>query len=210
MNNQPIQVSIIDDHSLFRKGVVALIREIPGFNVLSDFSNGQEFIDQLTENLPDIILMDIDMPVKNGFQTTQWLKENHPEVKVLALSMYHDELSIIKMLKSGAKGYLLKDVDPENLRISLEELMEHGYTYSELVTKTVVHNLQFSNPELNETEEAFIRLCCSEMTYKEIADKMNISPRTVDGYRESLFEKLSIKNRIGLVIYGIKNGIHRI
>ena len=166
-------------------------------------------------NLPDIVLMDINMPGKDGFETTLWLKQNYPFVKVLALSMYDNEQSIIRMLKNGAKGYILKDTDPREFKTALDSVFSKGYYYSELVAGKLIHavnNLDKSDHgiqsrALNDREIEFIRLACTEMTYKEIADRMFLSPRTIDGYRDALFEKLNIKTRVGLVMFAIKNGI---
>ena len=157
------------------------------------------------------------MPKMDGYDTTLWLKKNHPAIKVLALSMFNDENAIIRMLKNGAKGYLLKDSSPSELRSAIQSVVSKGFYYSELVTGTLIHTINhMDNPEnasikdllgLNERELEFLKLMCTELTFKEIADKMNISPRTVDGYRDALLEKLQCKTRIGLVIFAIKNGI---
>jgi len=157
------------------------------------------------------------MPEMDGYDTTLWLKKNHPEVKVLALSMYDDENAIIRMLKNGAKGYILKDSDPSELKAAIQALITKGFYHSELVTGTLIHTINhLDDPEnstakdvlgLNERELDLLKLICTEMTFKEIADKMHLSPRTVDGYRDTLLEKLQCKSRVGLVIFAIKNGI---
>jgi DNA-binding NarL/FixJ family response regulator len=156
------------------------------------------------------------MPEMDGYATTQWLKEHHPLVSVLALSMYDNEAAIIKMFRAGAKGYILKDSEPNELKAALDSIHSKGFYYSELVTGRLIHSINKmddekvstkSNGNLNERELEFLKLACTEMTYKEIADKMFLSPRTIDGYRDALFEKLQIKTRVGLVIYAIKNGV---
>jgi DNA-binding NarL/FixJ family response regulator len=171
------------------------------------------------QGIPDLVLMDINMPVKDGYETTLWLKKNHPGVLVLALSMYDDESAIIRMLKSGARGYIMKDSEPAELRAALEAIIQKGFYYSEMVTGRLVRTISDMDEEgnvsknpfsLSDREIEFLKLACTEMTYKEIADKMNLSPRTIDGYRDSLFEKLDIKTRTGLVIYAIRNGIVKI
>ncbi|HNP21568.1 MAG TPA: response regulator transcription factor [Panacibacter sp.] len=218
-NNGPEQckVALADDHALIRNGLAGLINSFEGYTVLFQAGNGQEFIDKLDPNSPPgIVLMDINMPKKDGYETTLWLKQNYPDVKVLALSMYDNENSIIRMLKNGAKGYILKDAEPTELKSALDSLCKKGYHYSDLVTGHLINTVtklddeheKHKNPLLlSDRELDFLRYSCTELSYKEIADKMFVSPRTVDGYREALFEKLEIKSRVGLVIYAIKNGI---
>lgn len=207
-------LALVDDHVLLRNGLAGLVKNI-GHTVIFEASNGNEFINQLSaNNLPQIVLMDINMPEKDGFETTLWLKKNHPSVKVLALSMYDSENSIIRMLKNGARGYILKDSDPEELKDAIAAIHDKGYYYSELVSGKLINAINKMdedgevNPiKLNEREVTFLKLICSELTYKDIADKMFVSPRTVDGYRDGLFVKLHVKTRVGLVIYAIRNRI---
>ena len=210
-------VALVDDHVLLRNGLANLVRGFDSYEVLFEANNGKHFIDQLKSgNVPELVLMDINMPEMDGYETAQWLKKNHPEVKVLALSMYDNENAIIRMLKNGARGYILKDTDPKEFKSALDDLVRKGYYYSELVTGKLIHAVNnLDEPEqnlknlinLSEREIDFLKMACTEMTYKEIADKMFLSPRTVDGYRDSLFEKLNVKTRVGLVMYAIKNGI---
>lgn len=209
-------IALTDDHTLLRNGLAQLVQSL-GHTVLFEADNGIDFQQKLnSKNLPELVLMDINMPQLDGYQTTQWLKENHPEVKVLALSMYDNENSIIKMLKSGAKGYILKDSEPTELKAAIEAILSKGYYYSDLVSGKLMHAINKLDDEndglknlvpLNDRETEFLKLACSELTYKEIADKMFVSPRTIDGYRDALFEKLLLKTRVGLVMYAIKNRI---
>jgi DNA-binding NarL/FixJ family response regulator len=159
--------------------------------------------------------MDINMPVMDGYATAAHIKQHFPEIKVLALSMYDDEAAIIRMLKNGARGYILKDSDTPELKAAIEAVLTKGFYYTEMITGKLLHTINSSDEEgntrkvlnLNEREMEFLKFSCSEMTYKEIADKMHLSPRTIDGYRDSLFDKLKIKTRVGLAIYAIKHGI---
>ncbi|PSL27463.1 response regulator transcription factor [Dyadobacter jiangsuensis] len=207
-----IKVALADDHELLRSGLAELVRKL-GFHVLFESGNGRELISQLNgDDLPDIVLMDINMPQMDGFDTTRWLKINYPTVKVIALSMYDDEGAIIQMLNNGARGYLLKSGDADELKHALKNVYFNGYHSSEKVTRTFFRANQSDQDagkvsKLNEREIEFLKLASSEMTYKEIADRMHVSPRTVDGYREALFERLAVKSRIGLVIFAIKNRI---
>lgn len=211
-----ITVALADDHALIRNGLAGLINTFDGYNVLLQAGNGQEFIDALKPNtLPDLVLMDINMPKKDGYETTLWLKQHHPDVKVLALSMYDNESAIIRMLKCGARGYILKDAEPADLKRALDDIIKKGFFYSDLVTGHLIHTMQKMDDSaeirttfnLSDREVEFLKLICTELTYKEIADKMFVSPRTVDGYRDALCDKLDVKTRVGLVIYAIKNNI---
>lgn len=209
-------IALADDHVLLRIGLAQLTESL-GFTVLFQADDGKECIDKLeAANLPELILMDINMPQMDGYATTQWLKENHPDVKVLALSMYDNEASIIRMLKCGAKGYILKDSEPAELKAAIDAVLNKGFYYSDLVSGKLIHAINkiedggndvSALAKLNERETDFLKYACTEMTYKEIADKMYVSPRTIDGYRDALFEKLHVKTRVGLVMYAIKNGI---
>ena len=208
---QPNSIAIVDDHLLFAGSLEKLINTFEGFNVLFHAKNGFDLQQQLkaTQTIPEIILLDINMPVMDGFETVKWLTEHHPEVKVLALSMEDDEQTILKMLRNGAKGYLLKDIHPDKLKEALEEVIDKGYYHSDKVAATLLHSLNPSQEQveitLKENEKIFLKLACSEMTYKEIAEVMNLSPKTIEGYRQELFHKLDVKNRVGLVIYALKN-----
>ncbi|MEO6541649.1 MAG: response regulator transcription factor [Ferruginibacter sp.] len=210
------KIVLTDDHALLRNGLASLVQSL-GHTVLFEADNGKQFVEKLTsKSIPDIVLMDINMPEMDGYETTQWLKQNHPDVKVLALSMYDNETSIIRMLKCGAKGYILKDSEPIELKAAIEDIMNKGFYYSDLVSGKLMHAINKMGDDsdglkslvpLNERETDFLKYTCSELTYKEIADKMFVSPRTIDGYRDALFEKLHVKTRVGLVMYAIKNGI---
>ncbi len=210
-------IAIVDDHTMFRKGLITLINLFPNYSVLFDAANGKDFIAQLNpKKLPDIVLMDITMPDMDGYSTTEWLQKNYPDVKVLALSTMDSESAIIKMIKSGAKGYILKDAEPAELRFAFDEVMSQGYFYNELITRKVMNAVSSlvdsKNPvsvfaKLTERELEFLRYCCTEITYKEMADKMFVSVRTVEGYRDALCEKLDLKSRVGLAMYAIKNQV---
>ncbi len=202
-------IVIVDDHTLLSQAISGLVNSFEDFNVLYTCKNGQDFIDQLVfENKrPDIVLMDVNMPIMDGIETTAHLKEHFPDIKVLALSVEEEEHTILKMLRAGAKGYLLKDTEKSILHNALKELSTHGFYHTNTVAQLLVKSLdEDSSLALKEREIEFIKHACTEMTYNEIADKMFLSPKTVQGYRDSVFSKLNLKNRTGLVIYAIKNG----
>lgn len=213
MEEQKIAIAIVDDHTLFRKGMVSLLDESDEINILFDASNGVEMISMLAQRqLPQVILMDINMPQMDGYEATRWLSSNHPQIKVLALSMYDDDKPIIEMLKSGAGGYLLKESRTSDLITAIKTIAAHGYFMNNLVSGKLIRSLQENNSssknllqEISANERKFLEHCCSEFTYKEIADKMNLSPHTIDNYRESLFQKFEIKSRTGLVLFALRN-----
>ena len=205
---------VVDDHMLLSQAIGGLVDAFEQFEVLYLCKNGQELIQQFKnkKNIPDVVLMDVNMPILNGIETTAHLKEHFPEVKVLALSVEEDETTILKMLRAGAKGYLMKDVKKAELNEALLEVIENGYYHTNTIAKILVDSLrpkEGSVANLKEREIEFIRHACTEKTYREIADIMCLSPKTVEGYRDVLFEKLNLRNRTGLVIYAIKNKIFK-
>lgn len=208
-----IDIIIVDDHLLFSQALMGLISDFKEFNVLALLTNGKALVTYLSaENkCPDIVLMDVQMPVMNGFEATKWLKTNQPQIKVLALSMECDEETILKMLRAGAKGYLLKDIHPSVLEHALNELHTTGFYYTEDVANTLLNStnrrINQNGIILKDKELDFLKLTCTEMTYKQIADVMFLSPKTIENYREALFDKLNVKSRIGLVLYAIKEKI---
>lgn len=210
-----IPIAIVDDHTLMSKALENMIVENPNYRVVLNQPNGEDFIEALqkAEKLPAVVLMDINMPFKNGIETTEWLSKNYPEIKVIALTMEDDEKILIKMLKAGAKGYLLKDMQPSILFQAIDTVYEKGSFYTDFVAqkllKVKTEDLKTESllSELKGRELEFIKWACSELTYKEIADKMFVSPKTVDGYRDSVFIKLEIKNRVGLVLFAMKHNL---
>ena len=203
-----IQIALVDDHRLFRSGITSLINNLKGFNILFEASNGEEMIRKISSRLkPDIILLDIHMPIMDGAATALWLKENYPEIRMVVLSMLEDPEKVLTMLKFGAKGYLLKDSEPYEFEQALQKVSVGEVYYPEFVTRLLINsfNENIGQVTLQPRELEFLKLAASELTYKEIATQMCISIRTVDGYRDQLFEKLGVKSRIGLVLYAIKN-----
>lgn len=206
------KIIIVDDHLLFSQSLELLIKSFGDYEVIERFENGKVFIDYLEQNNSteiDLILLDVNMPVLDGLSTMQWLKDNRPDLKVIALSVNDDEEIIIKMITNGTKGYLLKDTSPEIFKEAIECVIEKGFYFTELVSGMLINKVNSDNKKicLKEKEIVFIKHACTEMTYKEIASEMCLSPKTIDGYRESLFDKLEIKTRIGLVLYAIKHKI---
>ncbi|TDP60718.1 response regulator transcription factor [Flavobacterium dankookense] len=206
------KIAIVDDHVLIAQAIKGVISNFKNFEVLYECENGKELIDKIIKKnqLPDIVLLDISMPIMNGFDTAKWLQENHPDIMVVVLSMQTDEESVNKMIKYGAKSYLLKNSHPRDLEIALNTMIENGYYYPDWASRLIFSAINKTNGKLanklSEREKEFLRYCITEMSYKEIAELMHCSPRTVESYRDNLFEKLDLKSRVGLAVYAIKNG----
>lgn len=211
-------VVIVDDHLLIAKAITAIIDEFEGYEVLYEADNGSSLIERLksSKNSPDIVLLDISMPIMDGFETAKWLKDNYPEVKVIALTMQADDESLIKMIKNGASGYLNKNVHPAELKKALDAVSSRGMYYPDWATSKLLyalaneHTAQKGKIKITEREEEFLKYACTELTYKEIGEKMFCSARTVESYRDSLFEKLGVKTRVALALYAVKAGLHKL
>ncbi|MES2829502.1 MAG: response regulator transcription factor [Bacteroidota bacterium] len=203
-------IVLVDDHRLFRKGIASLIDTFNDYEVLFDAGNGEEFCAKITPKFkPDLVLLDLNMPGMDGKQTSEWIKTNYPEIRIIVLSMAEDEDAVLSMIKTGIKGYLLKDAEPMEFKAALDAVTKGDVYFPPFVAKYMAESFNKSGTDikLNEREIDFLRLASTELTYKEIADKMFVSLRTVDGYRDSLFVKLHVKNRVGLVLYAIKHKI---
>ncbi|AZA81976.1 DNA-binding response regulator [Chryseobacterium lactis] len=206
-------IVIVDDHILIAKALEGIIGNFNEFEVIYVCENGKDLIQKLEEGntIPDIILLDISMPIMDGFETAAWLTKNHPNIKIMALSMQGDDNSVIKMIKSGAKGYLLKNTHPKDLETALTRLNSDGFFYPEWASKIIFSNLNKDmeteiTVKISEREKEFLKYTVTELSYKEIADRMCCSPRTVESYRDQLCEKLDLKTRVGLAVFAIKNG----
>lgn len=212
MNNTRY-IAIADDHAMFRKTLAVLINLFPDYKVLFDAPNGKEFINQLNpQRLPDIALLDINMPVMDGCTTAAWLQEHYPYIKILVLSTMEDETSIIKMIRCGAHGYVLKDADPSELKYSFDEVLSHEYFYHEpdvshFAPPAIADVATATLAQLTETETLFLKHAATETTYKDITAKMNISMHVLENIRDGLYTKLGVKTRVGLAIYAIKNNL---
>ena len=216
---QTMRLALVDDHTLFRKGLINLIEMVCNdCIILFEADNGKDLQQKLTiANEPDIILLDVNMPQMDGFETVQWLNVHYPLIKILVVSMIEKEESIVRMLKLGVKGYLSKDVEPKELDEALHAIMNKGFYYTDFITGKLIHAIQNENGNeaikaeayklLNDREKEFLKLACSEFTYSEIAAQMFLSPKTIDGYRNSIFEKLQLKSRVGMALYAVKHGL---
>jgi two-component system invasion response regulator UvrY len=201
-----LQIALIDDHKLLRNGLAKLINEFEGFEVSLEAGNGREFIEQLSPTRkPDIVLLDVNMPVMDGYETAKWIQKHLPDTKMLVLTMLEMDYVFIRMLRLGARGYLIKDSHPDQFYDALVQLRDKGYYINADKSAPGANE----SPQLTDKESEFLRLTCTEMTYREIAQEMNISSRTADSYRDVLFDKLGVNSRVGLVLYAVKTGIVR-
>lgn len=219
-----IKIGLVDDHHLIRKGIRSLLGNLNNYEVVLEASNGKEMIQQLetAEMLPEIILIDVNMPVMGGVEAVKIVTDKFPDIKMIALSVSDDVKTIKEMIGAGAKAYLFKDSSPELFLNVLVQVKENGFFYDKVVIESLMlankppswenkkkdnYKSQLQVQELTLREIEFIQYCCSELTYKEIAEKMKLSYRTIDGHREAVFTKLEVKSRTGLVIFAIYLGL---
>lgn len=209
---QPYKIILADDHILLRDALTNLINNFEEFTVIAKAADGTEVIQEIENGYkPDIVLMDLNMPKMDGYETSKWLTQNHPEIKIVILTMYDTEIALIRLLQAGVNGFLKKDIHPTELKNALLTVAAGEYYYSNHTTVKIAslfrNQSTLENSILNETEIEFLKLASTDMTYKEIAQSMQMTPRHIDNYRDSLFRKLNVKSRVGLAIYAIKNGI---
>lgn len=204
------KIGLVDDHQLFLKSLSLLLESFKVYEVILEASNGKDLQEKMKgkQELPEIILVDVNMPVMNGIETTKWLTENHPTIKPVALSMNADDNAIISMFRAGCCGYILKDTHPNELEKALEEINKKGYYNADggnINFRRILMKVD-EKDELNLTqkETIFLNYACSELTYKQIASEMNLSERTIDGYRESLFKKFNVQSRVGLCLEALR------
>jgi DNA-binding NarL/FixJ family response regulator len=209
-----IKVAIADDHDLMREGIVKLIEDAQ-CTVVVQARNGRELLEKIPTAAPDVVLMDINMPELDGIQTTLELGKAHPEVKTIALTALEDETSTIRMLRAGARAYLLKSASAQELNQAISDVYTRGYHFSELVSGRLIHSLNHGyeshdtvlSLSLTQREIEFLQHLCSELTNKEIADRMCVSPRTSEGWSKNLCERLGVKSRVGLVLFAFRNNL---
>jgi len=210
-------IVIVDDHLLIAKAIASIIESFKGYEVLYECENGKELVAKFAadkRNIPDIVLLDISMPEMDGRETALWLQEHHPTVLVMALTMQGDDDSLISMIKSGARGYLHKNIHPRELEKALQMLVQNQIYYPDWATSRVFRAIAHEGEGrptdvlITDREREFLMHACTELTYKQIGEKMFCSARTVESYRDSLFEKLGLKTRVGLVLYAVKAGLY--
>lgn len=201
-------IGLADDHQLVLRSLSLLVDSFSGFRVIMEALNGRVLIDKLAlmKELPDIILLDVNMPEMDGITTSAYMGINYPQIKVVALTMKDDDITIIEMLKTGICAYLLKDINPTELEKALTEIAQKGYYNGDATN--ILHrrkmNVKKDEIILSSREMDFLQLACTDLTYENIAGKMGVSAKTVDGYRASLFQKLNVQSRTGMALEGIR------
>lgn len=212
-----INVLIADDHEIFRDGLKLMLGSVSGINLAGEAANGKELAALVDTLKPDVVVTDIKMPVMDGPQVTRYIVENHPLVKVIALSMFDDEELILEMLESGATGYLLKNADKSEVIDAINSVYNNTPYYCKSTSGKLVKLIAYSRAnmqrqkkeaEFTEKEKEIIRLICKEYTNKQIGETLFLSTRTVEGYRMKILEKMGAKNIVGIVIEAIKLGIY--
>jgi DNA-binding NarL/FixJ family response regulator len=211
-----IKVAIADDHKIFRKGVILSLRHYNNIKFVLEAENGQELLDHIEEAQPQVILMDLRMPVKDGIETTKFISKHYPEILVIVLTMHEDEKFVIHLMENGANGYLLKSTDPVEIKKAITEVVSKGYYLNNFVNRILIkkaHSRAKSLPSLNNDiditakEKDVLRYICFEHTSQEIGEKMGISPRTVESIKDRLMERFGLKNTAGLVFFAVKNNL---
>jgi two-component system invasion response regulator UvrY len=215
MNNK-IKIALADDHVLLRNALASLINGFESCQVICQANNGQELIEKTKQGVvPEVVLLDLNMPLMDGFETASWFSKNYPQVHILMLTMYDSEMTLIRLLQVGIKGFLKKDIDPAELKFAINSVTKEGYYYSTHTAGRLANLFRSSSTDskrlqsliLNDQEIEFLKFACTDLTYKEVAQKMKLTPRTVDVLRDQLFLKLDVRSRVGLVMVAIKNGL---
>lgn len=209
------KVALVDDHPVFRLGLAGLLREFDDIEICFEASNGIEALDKLRSNRPDIILMDLEMPLMNGLQTTELVKKLYPEIKILMLTMHNSEELVAQLARLGCNGYLLKEYKIEIIAEAIQRVFKHQFFFRDHFNKTLLKRITQSNMSqsvarsevLTEREKEIVQMVCDEMNNKEISERLHLSIRTVERHRENIMQKMGVKNTVGMVIYAIKNGL---
>jgi two-component system invasion response regulator UvrY len=211
----PIKVAVADDHILLRNALSALINNTGKCKVLFEANNGKELLEKVQHGMvPDVIILDLYMPEMDGYDTAIILQEKYPDIKILMLTMFDNEGTLIRLLKAGVKGFMKKDIHPSELLHAIQSVHEYGYYYSAQTSSKLAGLFRTSENGpllekimMTELEIQFMKLVCTELTYKEIAVQLKMNPRAIDGMRDSLFTRLDVKSRVGLAMHAIRQGI---
>jgi two-component system, NarL family, invasion response regulator UvrY len=215
-NNTIIKVALADDHVLLRNALATLIDNFGDCRVIHHSDTGRQLTSKIAAGaVPDVAILDLNMPDMDGFETAQWMMNHYPHARVLMLTMYDSEISLIRLLQVGVKGFLKKDIHPHELKFAIHSVVQSGYYYSNHVTGKLVNlfrsnsdtSLNLHSAMLSDQELQFLKLACSDFTYKEIAMKIGLNPRSVETLRNQLFNKLDVKSRVGLAMVAVRHGI---
>lgn len=215
MSNPPIRIALVDDQKLFRGGLKMILSDRPDFRVIFEADNGKQFFERLAFEPVDVVILDVEMPVMDGIETLEKIRESYPDLRVIMLTMHDSDRLINHLMQLGANGFLLKDENPEIVRSAVERVGQEGIFFRDYVSKALLKGGRqkpnkpdgYFGPSISEREMEVLSLICQEYTSKEIAEKLFISARTVEGHRRSLQDKTGSRNLVGLVLYAVKNGI---
>ena len=211
-----IKIAIADDYKIFRDGLKVGLSSDENLEVILETDNGEDMINALKENTPHVIIMDLKMPIMDGMEATRIIRKRYNDIKVLVVTMYDDDKFIIHLMENGANGYLLKNAEPAEIIKSIYAVHENGYYFNDLVNKALLKKLVLKghfkpsfnqNIEFTERELEVLKLICEEKTAAEIGKDIFLSPRSVEGIRQRLIEKVGVRNTAGLVMFALKNGI---
>ena len=211
-----IKIAIADDYKIFREGLKVGLSADDTLEVILEADNGEDLLKGLQDSSPDVIIMDLKMPIMDGMEATKEVRKKYPSIKVLVVSMYEDDKFIIHLMENGANGYLLKNAEPDEIRRSIYSVHENGYYFNDLVNKALLKKLVLKNNlkpsfnqniDLTEREQEVLKMICEEKTAAEIAKEIFLSPRSVEGIRQRLIKKIGVRNTAGLVMFAVKNGI---
>lgn len=212
-----IKLALADDQNLFRKGMSMLLRELEGMEVTLECANGKDLLKAIAVVPVDIVLLDLEMPVMDGVETMKRMRTDHPEVKVVVLSMHSEEKFIVHLMELGANGYLLKTAEATEVETAIRSVAESGYYFSDMVSQVMLQGLVKKDKvqpyfnvvdPLSDREIEVLKLICAEKTTPEIAELLFLSPRTVEGHRNNILLKTGARNVAGLVVFAMTNGIH--
>ncbi|OUR98131.1 hypothetical protein A9Q86_13810 [Flavobacteriales bacterium 33_180_T64] len=215
--NKLIRIAIADDHQLFRAGIIMILRENPEFLIVQQASNGQELLNGIADSKPDVILLDLEMPILSGRETLTKIHTINPKIRVLMLTMHNNKAFILNMMELGANGYLLKDTDPNEVTKAIYKVVESEYYFSDKVSIAMLQGisniettLEALAPEhsLSQREKEVLLLICQEHTTIEIGEILFLSPKTIEGYRKVLMDKTEAKNMAGLVMFAVRHGLY--
>ncbi len=213
---EKIKIALADDYKIFREGLKVSLSLDEQIEIIHEADNGEDLLSNIEKQLPDIVIMDLKMPIMDGMEATKIIRKKFNEVKVLVVSMYDDDKFIIHLMEIGANGYLLKNAEPDEIRKAIHCVADNGYYFNDLVNKALLKKLVIrsnikpsfnENIELTERELEVLKLICEEKTATEIGKEIFLSPRSVEGIRQRLIEKVGVRNMAGLVMFAAKNGI---
>ena len=212
-----LKLAIADDHELFRKGFISMLSGISDFEFILEAANGQELLDKMAIDTPDIVFMDLQMPVMDGIQATEATFERFPEVRIIVVSMYNEDRFVIHMLEKGVQGYLLKDTSPDEVEKAIRRVADEGFYYNDFVSKAMHRKMvnrqhhkhplfpNAANVSLSVREKEVLQLICDGLSTTEISEKLFISVRTVEGHRLRILEKTGTKTTAAAVAFAYKN-----